>query len=252
MEKKAFTLVELLVVVAIITILAAMLLPVLEKSLREARMLCCASQQKQIAVAVNSYGNENADRLPPTINTMDGIPRSTFDPLYAFSWIPTNITTNVIAIPNAAVSFFLEPYANAGDIFFCPLAESGYARAAIPLYRSRTVNSVVCSYALCWNIRHPAVIGSTVIGPSRLTDKPSSRLTCDAIWASDMVYKLSHPSRLVSGKYANFWTHGEPASSSAPPGITMNASYLDCHVRTYMSENTTSYGISRPTYYPLP
>ncbi|MCX7933930.1 MAG: prepilin-type N-terminal cleavage/methylation domain-containing protein, partial [Planctomycetota bacterium] len=48
----AFTLVELLVVMAIISLLAAMLLPVLSKALETARLSACASNEKQIGVAM--------------------------------------------------------------------------------------------------------------------------------------------------------------------------------------------------------
>ncbi|MCX7936025.1 MAG: substrate-binding domain-containing protein, partial [Planctomycetota bacterium] len=50
--RTAFTLVELLVVMAIISILAAMLFPVLHSVIREARVAACASNEKQIGLAI--------------------------------------------------------------------------------------------------------------------------------------------------------------------------------------------------------
>lgn len=59
-----FTLIELLVVIAIIAILAAILFPVFGKAREKARQTQCISNQKQIALAVNLFTQENDERLP--------------------------------------------------------------------------------------------------------------------------------------------------------------------------------------------
>lgn len=51
--KKAFTLVEHLVVIGIIAILAAILLPALSKGRDKARTISCVSNMKQLALASN-------------------------------------------------------------------------------------------------------------------------------------------------------------------------------------------------------
>ncbi len=60
----AFTLVELLVVVAIISVLAAMLLPALERSLDYARQSLCANNQKQLMLATLLYAGDYGDFIP--------------------------------------------------------------------------------------------------------------------------------------------------------------------------------------------
>jgi prepilin-type processing-associated H-X9-DG protein/prepilin-type N-terminal cleavage/methylation domain-containing protein len=59
-----FTLVELLVVIGIIATLVAMLLPAVTSARADARALQCASNLRQIAVAVRSYTTEWRGRLP--------------------------------------------------------------------------------------------------------------------------------------------------------------------------------------------
>ncbi len=60
-----FTLVELLVVMAIISILAGMLLPALEKALASARAVQCANNLKQQGTAIVLYADQFADALVP-------------------------------------------------------------------------------------------------------------------------------------------------------------------------------------------
>jgi len=64
MERRAFTLVELLVVVAIVALLLAMLLPALAKARTVARAVVCQSNHRQIALALIFYAGENNQSLP--------------------------------------------------------------------------------------------------------------------------------------------------------------------------------------------
>jgi prepilin-type N-terminal cleavage/methylation domain-containing protein len=65
----AFTLVELLVVIAVIAILAALLLPVLASTKERARAITCCSNLKQWGLATHIYAENNSDLLPPTALT---------------------------------------------------------------------------------------------------------------------------------------------------------------------------------------
>ncbi len=60
----AFTLIEMLVVMAIIALLAALLLPLLSKAKEEARATACVSNLHQIGIALQLYVDGNDNRLP--------------------------------------------------------------------------------------------------------------------------------------------------------------------------------------------
>jgi prepilin-type N-terminal cleavage/methylation domain-containing protein len=62
--RRGFTLIELLVVIAIIAILAAILFPVFAKAREKARQTKCTSNQRQIALAVQMYTQDNNETLP--------------------------------------------------------------------------------------------------------------------------------------------------------------------------------------------
>ncbi len=59
-----FTLVELLVVVAIIAILAALLLPALASAKAQGRRVACISNLRQIGIAIESYASDASGNIP--------------------------------------------------------------------------------------------------------------------------------------------------------------------------------------------
>src|SRR5260370_8375095 len=70
--KGAFTLVEMLVVIAIIAILAALLLPTLGQAKAKARRIQCVANLKQIGVGFHSFLHDHEGRLPMQFPTNSG------------------------------------------------------------------------------------------------------------------------------------------------------------------------------------
>ena len=70
---KAFTIIELLVVVAIIAIFAAVLFPVFAKAREKARQATCAGNLRQLGMAFQQYTLDYDERLPSTYCCSQGI-----------------------------------------------------------------------------------------------------------------------------------------------------------------------------------
>jgi prepilin-type N-terminal cleavage/methylation domain-containing protein len=72
-RRSAFTLVELLVVIAVITILASLLLPTAFRAKERAVTTACLSNLKQIGVAIHSYAHDADGCIPvgPSVPAVD-------------------------------------------------------------------------------------------------------------------------------------------------------------------------------------
>jgi prepilin-type N-terminal cleavage/methylation domain-containing protein/prepilin-type processing-associated H-X9-DG protein len=68
----AFTLVELLTVIAVIGILAAMLLPTLQQAKVRAQRIECVGNLREIGLATHLFANDHGGKFPTQVSTNDG------------------------------------------------------------------------------------------------------------------------------------------------------------------------------------
>lgn len=68
MRARGFTLIELLVVIAIIGILSSLILPAVSRAKENGRKISCASNLRQVNLAIRMYAEDSADEFPVVPN----------------------------------------------------------------------------------------------------------------------------------------------------------------------------------------
>jgi len=144
-----FTLIELLAVIAIIGILAALLLPVLNKAKLRAYGIMCMSNHRQLTMAWKMYVDDNQDRLPFASRN----PR--YPALNRYAWVTGDLDFN----PNNRSNWdpeadikqsLLWPYCgNSAAIWKCPADRSSVEvnGETLPRVRSMSMNLWVGGFA---------------------------------------------------------------------------------------------------------
>src|SRR5688572_21953104 len=115
----AFTLVELLVVIGIIAVLIGILLPTLNGARRQAAVVQCSSNMRQIGMAMIMYVDANKGKHPPTHL------RPSLAPHYPSGWWWPNelVRQNYIKAPNVYPRAGMsrdEKVFNRSNVFRCP------------------------------------------------------------------------------------------------------------------------------------
>jgi prepilin-type N-terminal cleavage/methylation domain-containing protein len=119
--KRAFTLVEMLVVIAIIAILAALLLPVFSSTKKKAAQTYCLNNLKQLGTGMMVYEDGNNDAFPGIASEEGGF--------NAMDWIYWR--TNAVLYPPFEKSPIVNMLANANrNLFRCPSDLSNADRLA--------------------------------------------------------------------------------------------------------------------------
>jgi prepilin-type N-terminal cleavage/methylation domain-containing protein/prepilin-type processing-associated H-X9-DG protein len=116
-RRAGFTLIELMVVVAVIAVLAGLLLPALSKAQARASRIACMSNLRQFGLALQMYAGDHDDHLVPNL---DG-ERLPLGRIWVEGWLglPGPDTTNTLYLRRS----LLGPYLQDVKVWQCPSAE---------------------------------------------------------------------------------------------------------------------------------
>ena len=250
---RAFTLVELLVVIGIVSVLMGILLPALGAVRRQARAIVGMSNQRQIVGAVNCYAADNDDSYPVSVATIAMWPQ--------FSWQePMRLIGHQKRTPEVhrSMSAYLRSYISDASVFSCPSApdEHRYLQQAwdagedwcnpdMPLIKGPLTGT----YCFYWNYTGYLVEEQVVFnGPSGpMGRRGQSKLVVSCYFGYD-----HYRNRTVYGSCEKFggagvteetwmdsawWSGG--SSDDGPDSIEIKprAAYMDGHVESYSSSD---------------
>mgnify|MGYP005639724759 CR=1 FL=1 len=257
---RAFTLVEMLVVISIISMLMAILVPAVNGVRRQARALVGMHNQKEVTYAVNLFAMDNGDKYPPSVATVGVDER--------WNWTdPRQMTGEKQRSPQVhrSMSAYLQIYIPDADTLFSPTAPRKYTHLDAmwaagddwdnpdtPLSSDR----VTGSYCFWWNY-----IGYLGEGPKLFRGprtpaamgRQSTLLMSDYLgydhWRSPEQFSSSVKLRgaeVVPETWlqSSFWSApGDPESGM--PEIKLRAAYTDGHVETWTGSDAVPMRLSK-------
>ena len=249
-----FTLIEVLVVIAIISLLMSIIAPTFISVRRRARTILSMNNQKDVILALTFFASDNKEKYPQSVATIGmGNDWHWQDPRMVIGYLKRTPRTH------RAVSEYLSSYIDDADKIVCPLAPVKYRylqqawKAGDTWDNPETIpnpDPLIGSYCFYWNYVGYRVGGKTpFIGPrspagySRAESKllmscylgynhwrsPSAIGSCEKLFRSKIV-----PETFIASAY---WAVTN-ADLKTMPQAKLIAGYTDGHVESFLPSDT--------------
>jgi hypothetical protein len=150
--RRAFTLMDILVSIAVISILIAMLLPAISKVRESTRKIICGSNMRQIGMGVSVFTQDHNERLPDSVFLP--IPRQNTSSLPSPERMDTlRLSKQEFRLPDSKLwdglgKLYGQEYVTAPSIFYCPSHRGNFMfeNAADDWRRLDGENEIIANY----------------------------------------------------------------------------------------------------------
>ena len=262
-KSPGFTLVELLVVVAIIALLISILLPALNQARAVAQSVTCKAQLNQVGLSFRMYANDNADFIAP------------FSRKWTGNWSVNADPTSGSFVPRWF--HYLQPYVSDYHLFNCQVMDKSTTAGTSRGYQSQVVNVTAENGHPSWVHRGRSEFGATsnyayqsyisfleigstaTFDPTRYrayTYTALSSVAAEAgtsgnqlLFVMDGVYQVTTTAAVTSGPSSNIWYTTTAPWRYVHPSKSANALIMDGHVATVRTDSFRSNWIDSPKYF---
>jgi prepilin-type N-terminal cleavage/methylation domain-containing protein/prepilin-type processing-associated H-X9-DG protein len=275
-KRRAFTLIELLIVIAVIAILAALLLPVLARAKDKAKQIACVSNLRQWGMAIQMYSPDNNDGIPRDgygknsswfdTALYNGQPTGTpDDPNAWFNLLPQLLAERNLSAyyydyshapgtdPAKAATYMPFP-GNRGPIWECPAASmslgtiaSGALSPPDNAPKPNGGQGGFFSYAMNLDLKR-AADGTTALPYPTMPRMTTFRQPTATVFMFDMVFDPVTEVVNASQSYNSVNPAGRQNSFASRHNKGGNINFLDGHVAyfktSYIQSNPSSGGTS--------
>ena len=228
-RRRGFTLLELLAVIATIAILAALLLPVLNKAKIKAQRTVCLSNLRQLGMAWAAYKEENLGLLAQSYTNAD-------------AWVLGNMRNPAEAADTNLIKLGkLYPYARNTGVYHCPGDRRGAALTdrPCPSVRSYSMN--------CFMGGRDPSIGPVPLSSSGFT--PFFTKESDLPRTSDLWVLIEEDERSINDGFfitdptAHIW-FDFPANSAQRHSYSYSLAFADGHADSWRYADPRSLQVS--------
>ena len=190
-----FTLIELLAVMAVITVLAALLLPALGQARGRAQAISCLNNTKQLVAAAHMYAGDNEDRLPYNLGMVGSSFRSDLNWVNnVMTWDLNSDNTNLDTITKAS----LGAYVGNPAVYHCPSDQSLSSAQKAAGWTSR-----LRSYSMNAMVGDAGIISSNGVNTNNPNYKQFFKTTQIPQPATIFVFLDEHPDSINDGYFLN-------------------------------------------------
>ena len=254
----AFTLVELVVVISIISLLMGILVPVLSKVRRRAKGIKSMSNQREIVNIVTAYSSDNCSWYPASV--------AKIGPAWDWNWQKPTWLTGPRLFPgrHRAMSEYLGGYIKDASIFHCPSGPRKYkylqgGREAGDEWDNpdtpRLLDSIAETYCFYWNYLGHLESGRVFAGPrTSLGGRREGKILVTCYfgydhWRSPGSYgsceRFKGSAKVAENDESAAYWASKCCDSSAVPVVKLLAGYVDGHVGGYLSSETVAMRVSK-------